>query len=276
MGRDADEFRSLPDEDFRFSVGITRGDVANFFRPSPEADDVCAERRRWLTTEPGRYAGLLAEASGIPAEFCRLAEAGFQGSAQCVANEAGDVALRRLLDVSGRYEPDLVFLHDNGSGRFVTVGGVVCFPSSWSLPEKLGLTVEEVHDIVPGLNAALQPRIQKFLQALKPGEGWIRSNWGAAASGERNQHPDRKLPPLTSACVPDQVWLRREHQILFRLPVTGGVVFGIRIEQQPLQEIVANPALARRWARGLRTMPADMLTYKRLLEVRELLLNALE
>jgi hypothetical protein len=40
-------------------------------------------------------------------------------------------------------------------------GGVVCFPSSWSLREKLGHSLDFTHSVVPDLNTQLAPRIHK-------------------------------------------------------------------------------------------------------------------
>lgn len=183
--------------------------------------------------------------------------------------------LERLIDVSTRLEPDVVLIRADDDHRLITVGGCVCFPSKWSLPEKLGLSVAEVHDAVPGMNVVLRERVDKLLQSLKPGEGWVRSNWSSEASPEWNQHPLRVTRPFTSPLDPHAVWLRREHQLLFRLPETGGIVFGIRLELTSLAEVKADPELTRRWARSLQTMPEALLQYKRLLAVRDELVTLL-
>lgn len=259
-------YRALPDEDHRFTLGTTRGSVAEFFAPTSENAEILQERQHWLTSAPEHYAGLLPIGELVSEEFCRLAR---EWIPRAALKEEPASPLARLIAVSGQLEPDVVLLREKDDRRPITVGGCVCFPSKWSLPEKLGLSVAEVHDAVPGMNAVLQGRVDKLLQSLKPGEGWVRSNWSAEASPDRNQHPLQPTRQFASPLDPNAVWLRREHQILFRLPETNGIVFGIRLELTSLGEVQADPEQARRWVRSLQTMPDALLHYKRLLTVRD-------
>lgn len=251
-----DDYRALPDEDYRFSLGIARGDAASFFAPTEEHTRLSAERRHWLESAPELYAGLLPEGVPVALEFCR--------TFQTDTGSPAETPLQALCRACQTLEPDVVLLRSDGQGRPITVGGCVCFPSAWSLPEKLGLSVSEVHDVVPGLNGDLERSIGRFLEALKPGVAWLRSNWGASSSPDRNQHPQRNIPAIQQPLDPDQVWLRREHQILFRLPESGGIVFGIRLDHTRMSDVLSSAPLSARWARGLRTMSPEMLRYKRL------------
>lgn len=261
-----DNDRGLPDEDHRFTLGTTRGSIDEYFAPTAENADILRERRHWFETTPELYAGLLPEGHAIAEEFCRYASRWMT----CNEEESTDASpLGRLINVSTKIEPDVVLIREDDAQRLITVGGCVCFPSSWSLPEKLGLSVAEVHAVVPGMNAVLEPRIDKLLRALKPGEGWLRSNWSVEASTARNKHPLQPGREITLPLDLDRVCLRREHQLLFRLPETGGIVFGIRLEMKTVREVITDPEMARRWARGLQTMPTELLRYKRLLGVRD-------
>ncbi len=263
-----DRHRSLPDEDYRYTLGISRGSIDQFFAPTAENSEILRERRHWFEMTPDLYAGLLPSGASIADEFCRFAATRIDAAQGVSRNFAEDTPLGRFIAASAQLEPDVVLIRIDEQNRPITVGGCVCFPSSWSLPEKLGLSVAEVHEVVPGMNAVLGDRVDRLLPALKPGEGWVRSNWSSKASSARNHHPLQPLPEMISPLDPERVWLRREHQILFRLPETGGIVFGIRLEHTSLRQVLGNPEMARRWARGLRTMPAALLDYKRLLDVR--------
>lgn len=263
-----DRYRSLPDEDYRYTLGITRGSIDEFFAPTAENAEILRERRHWLNTAPELYAGLLPTGESIADEFCRFAANWIDSAGDPISMGGQDTPLGRLIAASVKFEPDVVLIRVDEQNRPITVGGCVCFPSSWSLPEKLGLSVAEVHEVVPGMNAVLGERVDRLLLALKPGEGWVRSNWSSKASSERNHHPQQPLPEMNAPLDPARIWLRKEHQILFRLPETGGIVFGIRIENMSLRQVLEDPETARRWARGLRTMPAALLDYKRLLDVR--------
>lgn len=271
----ADPYRSLPDEDYRYTLGITRGSIDEFFAPTSENVQILRERRHWFDTAPELYAGLLPTGELIADEFCRFTAKWIDSAGEPFSNSATDTPLGRLIAASTLLEPDVVLLRVDEQNRPITVGGCVCFPSSWSLPEKLGLSIAEVHEVVPGMNAVLGERVDRLMLALKAGEGWVRSNWSSKASSERNHHPQQPLPEMSLPLDPGRVWLRREHQILFRLPETGGIVFGIRLEHTSLRQVLNDPEMARRWARGLQTMPAELLSYKRLLEARQELVQLL-
>jgi hypothetical protein len=124
-----------------------------------------------------------------------------------------------------------------------------------------------IHDVVPGLNPALGPPIHQFLSRLKPGGTFLRDNWGVAATEELNLHPSRAIPPPQLPVSLEQLWLRVEHQALLALPVSGGIVFAIRIALHRLDSIAGTPA-GGRLRHALATMPLELARYKRLDTVR--------
>lgn len=253
--------RLFPAGDFRWHLGLRPGDARAFFAPTAENALILAERVRWLDESPEEYAlltsrgePLLTEATG----FARDWGAVFEGDS--------------LLALGGAWEPDFVLLSLDEAGPVVE-GGSVCFPTSWSLREKLGRTLMETHGPVPRLNTELAVRIATALRKLAPGASWERDNWGLVRTPELNRHPRMQRLRLEAGATPDQVWLRAEHQLLFKLPRTGGILFGIRIAHLPLRKLLADPA-ARTALRGaLESMPDDAADYKGLLTVRPSLID---
>jgi hypothetical protein len=281
----------FPDADFRHKLRLTRGPAAEFFGPwsppppptpgdtdtdtaigsatdtqqTPHPSPLLVERRHWLRTEPSRHAPVrLPEAAPLIRETTRLAAA--WGAAP--ADDCPD-PYAAWIDLAGQLEPDLVLLARQPSQpRFVMVAGAVCFPSAWAPETKLGLTLDAIHAVVPGLNAELGAPIDAFLDRLRPGPAWFRSNWGLAASTELNHHPARELPRLRWPMDPDSIQVRLEHQALLALPDTGGILFGIRVELIPLEDFRRDPLLAAGLARALRSMPEPLARYKGLGDVR--------
>lgn len=277
------------DEDFRFRLGTVPGSAEEFFALSIDAASVLAERRAWLQTDPQRYAALLPDGEASAQELLESVVSWpmlSQAPREIWSSEVG--LFQRLVMLSEQLEPDFVLLapgrptsaaavnQRSDEPRFIVVGGCVCFPSTWRLTDKLGQTVDQVHQPVPQLNAALGPQIDRLLAKLRPGKCLVRSNWGICRSPELNQHPERGLPPIELPVCPEDAWLRREDQCLFALPKTGGIVFGIRVTHRSWADVRANRDVARSVARHLRTMPEGMLDYKRLAEVREELAKLLE
>ncbi|RPI80596.1 MAG: DUF3445 domain-containing protein [Planctomycetaceae bacterium] len=270
MSKEDPERWLLPDEDHRFSLGIHPGNALEFFGPSVDRERLLAERRRWLTDDSSRYAAVLPNAEACLAEVEALAgEWGF------VPRVPVGSQRERLLDLGRQLEPDLVLLAPDESGSLNVVGGCVCFPSFWRLTDKLGLPVEAVHAPVPGLNASLGPAIDRYLSRMKPGSCWLRANWGLASRPDLNEHPDLSRPGWQRPLSLEQVWLRREDQAIVSLPASGGVLFGIRVVVRSVAELARSPDKALRLARGLRTMPAELVRYKGFEDVRCALIEML-
>lgn len=180
--------------------------------------------------------------------------------------------LRCLTQLGSTWEPDFVLLDED----LRVQAGCVCFPSFWSLPEKLGKPIADVHAPVPGLNDEVGAKMQTFLHRLKPGEVWERWNWGLAATPELNCHPEMRRARLDASATLANTWFRVEHQALVRLPQTGAILFGIRVLVSSLEEEArAEPGFAPMLRQQLASMPEAVADYKGLGTCRAVLLKQL-
>lgn len=251
----------FPDEDYRFHLTLRKGDLTQFFN-EPDAAAL-SERRQWLDHDFARYAGTTPAAGPMLEEMASWAAANL-GETRLVRGATAE----GCLDALGRtLVPDFMLLARNRES-FRLEAAMVCFPSSWEPAAKVGMDLNAIHNVVPGLNASLGATIGQFLGRLRPGTAYERANWGLAASPERNLHPAlgraRLVPPLDT----DKVWVRIEDQILGVLPVTGAIIFGIRLRIIPLGNILAEPAVRRGFRRALATLPEELAAYKGLAAVR--------
>ncbi|MBL68440.1 MAG: hypothetical protein CMO74_08330 [Verrucomicrobiales bacterium] len=253
----------FPDRDFQFTFGARPGNAEAFFASTDRCDELLAARALWLDANPTRHLLSDPSASQMVEECSRLAKA-WQG-----LNPEG------LEDLGRQWEPDFILLAPDDKGRFVMRAAVVCFPSSWAPETKLGLPVHEIHVPVPTLNRDLGGRIDKFLAGIKPGAAWERANWGLSRSSELNQHPARDLPKLDPPFDADEAWVRIEKQVLHRLPETGGILFGIRLLNVSLAEVMSFPPTAAGLRRAIATMPVEIADYKNITPAREYLLRLL-
>lgn len=257
----------FPDADYRFHLTLRRGEPREFFSPTADGQPLLAERARWLAESPRRYAALEAEGAPLFEEFAELCAE--WGSAPVAPSAAG------LLTLGAALEPDFLLLSADAAGAFRLHGGVLCFPTGWSLEEKLGQPLDVIHGVVPGLNPALASPISQFLTKLRPGVAFLRANWGLAATDRLNLHPIHPAPVPTAPVDLDRLWLRVEHQALVALPRTRGVVFGIRIALHRLDEASADPAVRAGLRRALGTMSPELAAYKRLDLIRDDLIRQL-
>lgn len=262
----------FPDTDYRLQMRFQRGAVGAFFNPWREPANVLEQRRHWLREEPTVHSALLADGEPLLEEWIgRSREWGFEPPMPRLQADAG----KSLRAIGEALEPDFLLLRPNEAGEMRLVGGCVCFPSSWSLEEKMGRPLDFIHRVVPGLNEQLGQPIAQFLWRMTPDIAWRRANWGLSRSAELNQHPRRALPRLDATVQPDEVWLRVEHQALVACPTTGGVLFGIRVTVHSLAEVKRNRDAARGLRRALQTMPETMAIYKGIAPARSALLGML-
>jgi hypothetical protein len=260
----------FPRGEFRHHLTLRRGDPSQFFSRQDPAGSVLAERRRWLGESPARYAGSSEQGNVLVNEFAQLCTTwGLITAERPRAGSFDAAAESDLVALGSALEPDLLLLSPDEAGAFRLQAGVLCFPTGWALDEKLGHTLDFIHGVVPGLNAALSSPINQFLTKLKPGVAFLRDNWGIAASSELNLHPARAIAAPGLPVRLSELWLRVEHQALFALPSSVGVVFAIRISLHRLDQAVTQPGIAAGLAAALATMPEALIAYKRLHVVKD-------
>ena len=178
-------------------------------------------------------------------------------------------------------QEDLVLM-TKGNDGWQLAAASVCFPSAWMLQEKFGKPMHEIHKPVPGFgegtrNAEL---IARMFDKLSPAQPVIRWNWSLYGD-DRLHHPasDNGMKRrFGDAIEPSNIKLRLERQTLRKLPMTGGLVFTIRIHIDPLEALESHaegPALAASIAAQVLAFSPEEISYKGLVDERERLANRL-
>jgi hypothetical protein len=261
-GSKLDWCRIFPDADHRWVMGLRQGDAAAFLAPRDATGRVCAERDRWLTEDPKSYAALTPGAEPALADTVALART------LGAAIEPSLAPREQLLALGRIWEADFVWMHPDADGAHRLTGGVVCFPSSWALGDKLGRTMSETHRPVPGLNAALDRAIETFFAKMIPGVAWTRENANYSRTPDLNQHPARPRRELDATVTAEEFWIRLEHQLLLKFSISGSILFAIHVEVIPLHELLQSPEGAAGLARLLDTLPAPAAEYKSVTQAR--------
>lgn len=244
--------RLFPDGSYRYSMGIHKVDPGSFWTPWDKTGRLLHERSQWLQTAPALFQAGLDEFA-----------------------ESRQEALCWMHRFTKQPEPDWLVLAGDIGQEPRLVAGEVVFPSSWSLPSKLGLPMSAIHQPVPGLETTLGDGIAALLHKLEPGVCFGRENWGLSADDELNHHPAFKGPGPGPRSTIETTWVRLEHQFLTRLEKTGALLFGIRVTCHRLDAVAQDPAVRRRLRHALQTMPDDVAAYKGLSTCRKPLMEAL-
>jgi len=132
---------------------------------------------------------------------------------------------------------DLCLLTAARPGDWRLIAGVLCAPTYWTLPERIGMDLGGLHEPVPEGDPGLSARIARIFTGLNPDVVLERFNWTVQAS-EKRYTPDR--PTVTGKQLSD-LHLRVERQTIRKLPKTGAVLFTIRICVDPLVPILKDP-----------------------------------
>jgi len=138
----------FPNEDYRFAMRFERGRPADFFAPTDAGPRLLAERDRWLNEEPAHYAALLPGGEPLLAETLDLLRAwpatrtvACPGGVSVLASLNDGSPMSHCVELGRKLEADFLLLKADAAGAFCLLAGCVCFPSSWSLAEKMGRTL---------------------------------------------------------------------------------------------------------------------------------------
>lgn len=244
----------------RHKVGLRPVDPADWLELT--GDDVAgqlAEKRRVFEGHRGAVLAALPGSQVACLELLDLVREAVAGK-PAVSVPAGC----HPLEEAGRLVPEdfCVHLPDPETGVLTLVGGCVAFPNRWTLADKLGQPVTDVHAPVPEYAAQLGRPVERLMDRLPDGRILERSNWGVVGDGEL-------FAPLQAAARrPDwqgiglERWLRVERQTLRRLPQSGAVVFTIRTLLAPLEILRGDAEAAGLLGEAIRELPDDVARYK--------------
>ncbi|TPI31715.1 DUF3445 domain-containing protein [Mesorhizobium sp. B3-2-1] len=192
-----------------------------------------------------------------------------------------------LVAASLLVQEDLILMR-RGEDGWRLAAGSLCFPSSWSLTEKFGKPLQQIHEPVPGFGPGTRPAdlINRMFDGLQ-GQAVERYNWSIQA-GDALYHPLSNVERIDRATsrptrFPDgdvkaHAFIRVERQTLRKLPASRDILFTIRIHLDPLAVLARHPdraTLAASFAAQLEALDIAQLDYKGLTSDRDRLTAAL-
>jgi len=184
-------------------------------------------------------------------------------------------------------QEDLILMRRDDDGWRLAAGSL-CFPSSWTLTEKFGRPLQEIHRPVPGFGPDTRNNdlINRMFDRLH--QPVLRFNWSIQA-GNALYHPlshegrveraETRPSRFVDADLNAAAFIRVERQTLRKLPQSGDILFTIRIYLDPLGWLARHPEhekLAASFSAQLRALDIDQLDYKGLTADRDILVETLE
>ena len=141
---------------------------------------------------------------------------------------------------SGRLAQEDFCVLEKGAEEYVLTSAILCFPSRWSLAEKIGHPLTTIHDPVPDYTEDLAKRVNRVFEGVKTGLPLWRANWTVHDHSELHQ-PSGGWRKEEGG---ETLYIRVERQTFVRLPKTQAVVFGIRTFIDPLDNLSDEQAAA--------------------------------
>tara|TARA_B100000686_G_scaffold351762_1_gene451443 strand:+ start:3023 stop:3961 length:939 start_codon:yes stop_codon:yes gene_type:complete len=191
------------------------------------------------------------------------------------------------LDLSARLvQEDLVIMlptnnsFSNGQMQWHLKAGSVAFPSRWNLQEKFGKSMDMIHIPVPLYKEQIQQFVNQFFNNMPINDIYERRNWSLYDSSKL-RHDGKRLPDynkqssINSENSGKRLWLRVERQTLKKLPISGGILFTIRIHLKQLNKIVKSKEIRKRLINALSALPPEIRAYKQTDKFTDSVLNYL-
>ncbi|MBA8881172.1 heme-dependent oxidative N-demethylase family protein [Phyllobacterium myrsinacearum] len=195
----------------------------------------------------------------------------------------GDAGSSFLHRAASLVQEDLVLMRKDEPRGWHLAAASLSFPSSWTLLEKFGRSMEDIHAPVPDFgtgtrNAGL---ISRMFDNLRPDRSVYRMNWSLQPDGDL-YHPlssHQKGARYTDEDIIAQSFVRVERQTLRKLPASGDILFTIRIHLDPVTALKKHPecrAVAEAFAAQLQSLNEAQAQYKGIMAVRDRLIDALK
>ncbi|MEZ5997614.1 MAG: DUF3445 domain-containing protein [Hyphomonas sp.] len=167
---------------------------------------------------------------------------------------------------AARVSDDLCLLERGADELWRLEAASLCAPTFWLLSEKLGQPLGGLHGPVPGANPSLVSRISRMFDAIRPGQVLERFNWTVQAGDARFTPRSAPLKALAAetpdAAALDLLHLRVERQTISKLPVSGLLLFTIRIVVDPLSAALDTPEHIAAFRAAWETTDPALADYK--------------
>lgn len=182
---------------------------------------------------------------------------------QEIAHQPPDASEHPLAAAAQLVQEDLCLMVQR-DGDWHLDAAAVCFPSVWTMHDRLGQPTVTLHERVPHYDE-LSDRVDRFFDRLQPGKVVWRRNWSFKPYPHLHVPTSKTELPAGGHAVGDDgspYWLRTERQTLRRLPASGAIVFAIRVQVLRAGVLRQRPDVAAALAELYRSWDAPMRGFK--------------
>jgi hypothetical protein len=170
---------------------------------------------------------------------------------------------------AARVVADDLVLMERAEGDWRATAISLCSGTFFTADQALGKSLQALHaPAAPGFTSRLLDRTRRIFDHIPAGKIVQRRNWTLVSSGALHipdPEPMRAdIAAIDPASAGEKVLIRVERQTLRRLPITGGVLFTIRVWRYPLDHLREDPARLAAFADAWSKADPDFVSYKKL------------
>jgi len=228
---------------FTVSMGLRSMDLDKWIEIDEDFDKEIAEKRHLLESKRNQvFAALPAGTSGSREVLAKLIEyLPTQFPDRFPDAMEIDDSIHPLESASLLVQEDLAIMSPE-NGQWLLTAASICFPSRWDLASKVGANMHGIHEQVPHYEERIGAATDAVFNKLTSDRPVWRLNWTVLDSPElfqpaatgRKAGPRRQLSPDEFG---EAMYFRAERQTLWKLPISGDIVFTIRTYRNSLNSL---------------------------------------
>jgi hypothetical protein len=167
-----------------------------------------------------------------------------------------------LEELARGVQEDLCILRRTDDG-WILRAAAVCFPSYWSLHEKMGKPLKEIHGPVPQMHSSIDNLITKKLDELKGEAPVERFNWTLTPDMQLHQPSSKRnqIGEFEGHSISWKIFIRTERQTFMKLP-NNDILFTIRTYLNSLVTACQDKELALGLQSSIMNSPIEVLEYR--------------
>jgi dimethylamine monooxygenase subunit A len=241
----------------RFDVGLKPIAITDWLLPDDQAawlvekNQLIDRRRDEVFVALPRSMAAQIEAANLISQTC---------SAPLAQDEPPLLAASRLVS------DDLVIM-EQIEEAWTSTAVCLCNPTFFSAGHAIGKSLSLLHEPVPDGDFGLSARIGRVFANLQADTIIERHNWTVQWSDARYTPDGTPLREQAAKAATgqerEQLFLRVERQTIRRLPVSGAVLFTIRIRLSKLAELLSQCEHAAAFTSAWQTAPQPVRDYKK-------------
>ena len=172
-------------------------------------------------------------------------------------------------------QEDLIVMKPKNN-TFSLESASLCAPTRWSLKEKFGQTLSQIHSGVPGYKEKIDSRVEKIFTNLPDEKIFERFNWSIFDSPELFQPAQSKSLVEIKNIDPKNLFLRVERQTIRRLNKSKSILFTVRVHVDQITAVLSCEKTIAALLLAIKSLDEDMKSYKVIKPFEENLINWLK